>query len=598
MYKDPPHDRQRLMNYTLLLFLVTSCFFHSASYALNLPTLPFLGNKTSVSIQLEGNKTLLSLLKEELTRQRQHNRQLQQYTTPSKISRYESQLLTERLRAQGYYAAKVKVDLHDERISYQVDPGPIYRIQKLIIQAPDSVGLLHDVIKLKLGEPLRAEAVLADRKALVTHVTDNFCLYRIDVDYHVVIEHQTQSANVTFVVEDSPSVFFGDIHFTGLESIDEQYLRALLPIKKGECFKPGRIDTTRLTLIQTNLLVSVNAHIMEPENASVPITLHVAERHHRRVSAGAGFDADEGFGISAGWEHRNLMGRAQQLTIDSRIAQNTQALSAGLTLPHYLRNDQSVTFYTDLERENTDAFQSDIGALGAKVSRQLKRDLRASIGGELAFSQIEEDGLNDSFALLSLPISLEYDRRNDPLDPRQGWVAAGSLRPYWDAYDTGTKFIKSTIAASAYFSFDTLAWHPTIAMRGAMGAISGIAREQVPANVRFYTGGGGSVRGYPFQTLGPLTDNKPDGGLSFTELSFETRLRWGEDWGGVVFVDGGFSYVESVPQFGQDLRWGAGIGLRYYTSFAPIRFDIAAPLSKREGIDDNYQLYISIGQAF
>ncbi|WP_052692240.1 autotransporter assembly complex protein TamA [Teredinibacter purpureus] len=586
------------MSYKFLCCLVTAWFFHSASYALDLPTLPFLGNKTDVNIELAGDKTLLTVLKEELARQRQNNRQLQLYTTRRKIARYESQLLNERLRAQGYYAAEVRVDLRDERIVYQVDPGPIYRVRKLVFQAPDSVGVLHDVVTLKPGEPLRAEAVLADKKALTTYVADNFCLYRIDVDYRVVIEHQTQFADVTFVVEDSPSVRFGDITITGLESIDEQYLRARLPIKKGECFKLGRIDTTRLTLIQTNLLVSVNAQVMQPDSDSVPITLHVAERHHRRVSAGVGFESDEGFGVSAGWEHRNLMGRAQRLTIDSHIAQNAQVLSAGLTLPHYRRNDQSVTFYTDLERENTDAFQSDTGALGAEISRQLTRNLRASVGGELAFSQVEEDGLDDSFALLSLPLSLKYDRRNDPLDPRRGWVAAGSIRPYWDAYDTGTKFVKSTIAASAYFSFDEFFWRPTLAIRAAMGAISGITRDQVPANVRFYTGGGGSVRGYPFQTLGPLTDNEPDGGLSFTELSVETRLRWGEHWGGVVFVDGGFAYEENVPQFGQDLRWGAGIGLRYYTSFAPIRFDIAAPLGKREGIDDNYQLYISIGQAF
>lgn len=586
------------MSYKLVCFIATVWLFHSASYALDIPALSFLGNQAAVNIELEGNKPLLKLLGEELTRQRQNNRQLKQYTKLNQIARYESQLLNERLRAEGYYAAEVKTDLRDERIAYQVDPGPLYRIGKLAFQGPGSIGPLQDVVTLKPGDPLRAEAVLADKKALASHIADNYCLYRIDADYHVVIEHQTQSANVTFVVEDSPSVLFGNIDFTGLESIDEHYLRARLPIKPGECFKPGRIDTARLTLIQTNLLVSVNADVKQPENGAVPITLRVVERHHRRVSAGVGFESDEGFGVSAGWEHRNLMGRAQRLAIDSRIAENAQSLSASLTLPHYRRSDQSITFYNDFEREDTDAFQSKTGALGAEISRQLKRNLRGLVGGELAFSEVEEDGVDDSFALLSLPMSLEYDRRNDPLDPRRGWVAAGSVRPYWDAYDTGTKFVKSTVAASAYFSFDDIAWRPTLAIRGAMGVISGIERDQVPANVRFYTGGGGSVRGYPFQTLGPLTDNEPDGGLSFTELSVETRLRWGQHWGGVVFLDGGFAYEENVPQFGQELRWGAGIGLRYYTSFAPIRFDIAAPLGKREGIDDDYQLYISIGQSF
>ncbi len=120
----------------------------------------------------------------------------------------------------------------------------------------------------------------------------------------------------------------------------------------------------------------------------------------------------------------------------------------------------------------------------------------------------------------------------------------------------------------------------------------------MPADIRFYTGGGGSVRGYPFQSLGPLTDDDPDGGLSFTEVSVEMRLRWGENWGGVLFLDGGTAYEDELPRWGNDIRWGAGFGLRYYTSFAPIRFDIGIPLDKRDGVDDDYQLYISSGQAF
>lgn len=216
----------------------------------------------------------------------------------------------------------------------------------------------------------------------------------------------------------------------------------------------------------------------------------------------------------------------------------------------------------------------------------------------MTFSQVEEDGVNDNFALLSVSLSLEYDRRNDPLDPLSGWAASARVQPYWDAYDTGTKFLKSTLAASAYYTFEKFYWRPTLAIRAAAGSISGIDREQVPANVRFYTGGGGSVRGYSYQSLGPLTDKEPDGGLSFTELSIESRLRWDQHWGGVIFLDGGFSYEDNIPQFGRDLRWSTGVGLRYFTSFAPIRIDIALPLNKREDIDDSYKLYISIGQAF
>lgn len=581
-----------------LCFTLIGTLCHSVSYALETPPVPFLSNKIEYKIDFSGDKALYNLLKKEITRQRQTNRKLKQFSQRDKHARYESQLLTSRLHAEGYYAAQVKFKLQDNHILYRVEPGPVYRVQNISFQLPENIELPRGLIEIQAGDALRAEAVLADKKALTNYIAAHYCLYRIDTDYRVLVEHQTQSAQITFIVADSPSVRFGTIGFTGLRTIDESYLRARLPITEGECFRRNRIDSARLTLIQTNLLVSVSANVSPPDNGLVPIVFNVAERYHRTLSAGVGFQSDEGFGVSAGWEHRNVRGKAQKLSIDSRIAENAQALTSSLTLPNFRRNNQSMTLFADLERENTDAFESKTGTLGAELSRQLTRNLKGFLGSESAFSRVEEDGQKNNFALLSLPISLEYDRRNNPLDPRTGWVVAGRVRPYWDVQDVGTNFVKSTLAASTYVSFDDLYWKPTLAMRGALGSISGIDRDQVPANVRFYTGGGGSVRGYTFQSLGPLTDNEPDGGLSFTELSMEARLRWGQHWGGVVFLDGGFAYEDTAPEVGKDLLWGAGLGVRYYTSFAPIRFDIAVPLDKRDGIDDDFKFYINIGQAF
>lgn len=581
-----------------MCFTLIGIAYQSVSYALETSPIPFIGDQLDYKIDLPGDQSLYHLLKKEIIRQRQTNQQLMQFSRRDKHARYESQLLTARLHAEGYYAAQVTSSLRDDHILYRVEPGPVYRVHDISINLPNNIELPQKLIKILPGDSLRAEVVLADKKALTDYISSNYCLYRINTEYRVLVDHQTQSAQITFNVADSPTVRFGTISFTGLRSVDESYLRARLPISEGECFRRTHIDSARLTLIQTNLLVSVSANVSLPDNDLVPIEFSVVERYHRTISAGVGFQSDVGFGISLGWEHRNLGGNAQKLTIDSHIAENSQALTSSLTLPHFHRNNQSLTLFADLEREDTDAFESKTGVLGAELSRQLKSNLKGLLGTELAFSRVEEGGLEDNFALLSLPLSLEYDRRNDSLDPRTGWVAAGRVHPFWDIYNTETKFLKSTLAASTYISLDDFYWKPTIAMRGALGSISGADRDQVPANVRFYAGGGGSVRGYAFQSLGPLTDSEPDGGLSFTELSIEMRLRWGQHWGGVIFLDGGFAYEDRLPDIGKDLLWGAGLGIRYYTSFAPIRFDIGIPLDKRDGIDDDFQIYISIGQAF
>lgn len=139
---------------------------------------------------------------------------------------------------------------------------------------------------------------------------------------------------------------------------------------------------------------------------------------------------------------------------------------------------------------------------------------------------------------------------------------------------------------------------PTLAVRAASGSLTGASLEAIPADLRFYVGGGGSVRGYPYQSIGELTDGEPDGGKSYGEASAELRLKIKGNWGMALFVDGGYAYPTELPSFGENFLWGAGIGIRYLTGFAPIRFDIAAPLNRRDDIDDPIQLYISIGQAF
>ena len=138
-----------------------------------------------------------------------------------------------------------------------------------------------------------------------------------------------------------------------------------------------------------------------------------------------------------------------------------------------------------------------------------------------------------------------------------------------------------------------------LAGRARVGSTVGQPRRNVPANKRFYAGGGNSVRGYGYQKIGPLNDDDdPDGGRSLLELGAEFRAQvWG-NFAVVPFVDGGTVYDNAYPDFSETFRWAAGIGLRYHTVIGPIRFDIAFPLNPRKGTDDPYQFYISIGQAF
>jgi translocation and assembly module TamA len=129
------------------------------------------------------------------------------------------------------------------------------------------------------------------------------------------------------------------------------------------------------------------------------------------------------------------------------------------------------------------------------------------------------------------------------------------------------------------------------------GSVSGAALAEIPAHRRFYSGGGGSVRGYSYQGVGPRDPNgNLTGGRSLLEASIELRFQVTEKLGLVPFVDAGSVSTGTVPGF-SDVRIGAGIGVRYLTPVGPLRVDVGFPLDRRPG-ENTIGVYAGVGQAF
>ncbi len=198
---------------------------------------------------------------------------------------------------------------------------------------------------------------------------------------------------------------------------------------------------------------------------------------------------------------------------------------------------------------------------------------------------------------MSFPLELRWDRSNDELDPTRGFRLTGRVEPFLDFFGEPSRFTKAQVTGSYYLPLESEAkW--VVASRVTLGSILGESKGDVPADERFYAGGGGSIRGYPFQSVGPLENGEPTGGLSVFEASLELRARLTESFGLVAFVDGGSAFDANVPDFEEDILFGVGAGFRYFSPIGPFRFDIGFPLDKRENVDDSFQIYLSIGQAF
>ena len=188
------------------------------------------------------------------------------------------------------------------------------------------------------------------------------------------------------------------------------------------------------------------------------------------------------------------------------------------------------------------------------------------------------------------------DRSNDPLDPTRGWRVSVSAQPTAVSGEDTVVFLRAESQASAYLPFGPED-RTVLAGRLRLGSIIGGDELTVPSDRLFFSGGGGSVRGYEYQGINPrLPNNTPRGGLSLFEASLEVRRDLGRNFGAVAFVDAGSVGFAETPSFDR-IRYGAGVGVRYKLPFGPIRADIAVPLDKREG-DADFQVYVSIGQAF
>ena len=186
---------------------------------------------------------------------------------------------------------------------------------------------------------------------------------------------------------------------------------------------------------------------------------------------------------------------------------------------------------------------------------------------------------------------------DDLLDPTRGGRLFLQVMPFYDIMGSDSNFIKGY---TSYRHYVPIMKKPMLTLAGkvSIGVIEGKGLESIPADERFYAGGGGSIRGYAYQSVGPMVAGDPIGGRSLIELSAELRIKFTDHLGLVGFLDGGSAFADTIPDSSQDLRWGTGMGLRYFTPIGPLRLDVAVPLNRRSGIDDNFQIYISLGQAF
>jgi translocation and assembly module TamA len=517
--------------------------------------------------------------------------------------------LEEVLKSEAYYGGRVTTSVRQAQggnfeVVYFVSLGTRTMIERFEITYSDyaSGGDGRPSTGAELGL-LPNRAATADRvieltqKALAHLHNNGYPEAKLD-RRRVIIDILSHQGRVTLYMTAGQRFVFGETRIGNPDGrTDPEYVREISTMREGEIYDRSEVDRTVEVLRSTGLFSGISITSAEAENGSLPQQIELSERAPRTVRLGAKWSTSEGAGVRGSWEHRNLFGRAERLTLGLSIAQIEQSATADFRKPNFLRPDQSLLASAEIVHEENDAYTENRIKAGASLERSLGRWWTGSLGATFQITETEDINGRIAYQLIGIPALLRYDNTDDVLDPHEGLRATLSAIPYFGASDQrATTFTRLEATGSTYLGLtDEL----VLALRGRYGLIAADDTTDVPGSTRFYAGGGGSVRGYGFQKAGPLdAKGDPVGGRSVLEASVEARYRFTETIGGVAFIDGGQTYSTLEPSFSDPLLWGAGLGIRYYTPIGPVRLDIATPLNRRNNVDDAFQIYVSLGQAF
>jgi translocation and assembly module TamA len=513
------------------------------------------------------------------------------------------------LRSRSYYGARV--DIHTDpasrpvRVVFRVKSGPAYLLKSVDFKVDKSSPVRKirfpkkEQIGLVLDRPAESRTILEAGKALQRHMGKQGFPFPKISKRQVVVDHATHGVSVRFTVDTGPQVAFGPTEITGLKGVKESVVRRRITWREGEPYNGERLEAFRKRLMEMGLFAAVQVAPGEllDEKGRIPVTVSLTERKHRSVGAGIGYRTDEGPGGKISWEHRNLFRSGEQLGFSATVSDYTINADANYRKPYFIRDDQSLRATLRLAEDDPAAYTSRNLTTGVSVDRRLKPKIIVGLGPAFKASRVEQFDKKSDFRLLSLPMHFEWDWSDDLLDPTRGGRFATRITPYYNFHGDSFGFVK---AYAHYRHYVQIFKKPlaVVAGRLALGSIVGADRDTIPADERLYAGGGGSVRGYAFQLAGPLRGKDPVGGRSLLELSVELRMKITDSLGFVAFLDGGSSFEASAPDFEERFQWGAGVGLRYFTRFGPFRLDVGIPLNPRRDVDDPFQIYVSLGQAF
>ena len=528
----------------------------------------------------------------------------------------DADLLAQLLRSQGYYDATV--DPRTERsgamlrVILTADPGIQYRFASVSLPGLEAAG--PDTAKLRAtfgvtaGDPVIAQDVIAGGLALTRALgEEGFAEAKLG-EQDIAVNHRTHLATLSLPVNPGPVARFGTIRVSGKPPFGAHHVAIMARFKPGDPFQRSKVEDLRRALIATTLVADADIKVVPVEGGRVvdlDVQLEPAPSH--TIAGDIGYGTGQGALVEVTWTDRNFFNPEGALTLRGIAGTMEQLAGVEFRRSNFLQRDQTLDAQFTASHQKFDAYEARTVLLDAHIERLSnfiwQKQWTWSYGAQLLATDengvFSRDGLKDTrtFFIAALPLSLGYDGSDNLLDPTRGFRLSGWISPEYSGHGQSLTYARSQIDASGYYpASDRI----VIAGRVRLGTIIGASAFDMAPSRRFYSGGGGSVRGYGYQQLGPKDAvGDPEGGRGLAEFALEARIRLkqlGGNFGVVPFFDGGSLTDKALPGSGK-WRFAVGAGVRYYSTFGPIRVDFGIPLERQKG-DGPFAVTVSLGQAF
>lgn len=515
-------------------------------------------------------------------------------------------------RSRGHYQAVVSGDVTVADDGETVDVVLTIAEGVPVRVAGVSVGVegirLPDHVAIVAGLPIRPGAVFEERdydaaRLALRRAYRDAGYARVDVQKHARVDLDTHAVTVAYTVVSGQPCVFGTVRVTGTQDRDPAIVTAETAFRPGEPFREKALERTRARLQATHLFHTVLVEEDPGTSAVVDVHVDVREAPPRDVRLGIGYDTDTGPRGIAGWRHYDFLGGGRQLGVTVRGSAIEQSGAVDFLQPHWPGLDNRGRLLLAHQRQDEDSYDLMRSSFTPRIEWDPRTDVTTFAFLRLEYDQLSKvpravsralPGASPRRSILSgIGLGIDAIFADDPLDPQRG--VAGALTAEVVGLGGDVHLARVLAEGSVYHPLGVLGLLGAARLRlGVMTPIAG--DDEVPLFERFYAGGANSVRGYERRHVGPLADGDPIGGRSLVELSVEIRRAIIGDLGGAVFVDAGQVGLDETPPL-DDLKVGAGVGLRYRSPVGPIRVDLGFPLDRPRG-DQAWQVHVSIGRAF